>query len=96
MVYGYIFWLKHISIHQLTANLCFNIPFHLYFHDLILYEPIATVTGGVTTCTPDIGKLLRFMFFRYLYLGVNGSQSNNSPQIYVSTFLSTSAFMISS
>ena len=52
-----------------TANLCFNILFHLYFHDLVLDEPIATVTGGVTTYKyPDIDKLLCFMFFGYLYL----------------------------
>ena len=97
MVYGYIFWLKQIPIHQLTTNLCFNIPFHHYFHDLILDEPIATVTGGATTYTyPRYRQTATFHDFPLPFFGWNGSQSTNSPQIYVSTFLSTSTFMISS
>ena len=48
------FWLKQIPIHQLTPNLCFNIPFHLYIHDLVLDEPIGTLTCGVNTYVPPI------------------------------------------
>ena len=53
MVFG--FWLKQIPIHQLTHNLCFNTPFHLYIHDLVLDEPIGALTSGVNTYVPPTG-----------------------------------------
>ena len=39
------FWLKRIPIHQLTQNLCFNFPFHLYIHDQGLQQTFATLVG---------------------------------------------------
>ena len=30
-LFGYLFWLKRITVHQPTQSLCYNIPFHLYF-----------------------------------------------------------------
>ena len=64
MVFGYLFWLKRIPIHQLTPNVCFNISFHLYIHNLVLDEPIGTLTSGVNTYVPpNIGNLLHCMVF---------------------------------
>jgi len=54
MVFGYIFWAQTNTNHQLTPNLCLNIPFHFYIHDLVLDEPIGTLTSGVNTYIPLI------------------------------------------
>ena len=53
---GFFYWLKQKPIHQITQNLCFNIPFHLYIHDHVLDEPIHTLTSRVNMCTPHVGK----------------------------------------
>ena len=53
MVYGHHF-LAETDPNPPTPNLSFNIPFHLYIHDLVLDEPIATLIGGVTTYIPLI------------------------------------------
>ena len=47
---------RYVSIHQLTHNLCFNIPFHLYIHDHDLEQAICTLTSGANVCILDMGK----------------------------------------
>ena len=39
------FSLKRTPIHQLTQNLCFNIPFYLYIRDQGLQQTFATLVG---------------------------------------------------
>ena len=36
--YGQMGWLRRIPIHQITSNVGFRIPFHLYIHDCDLEE----------------------------------------------------------
>ena len=42
-----LFGCKWIPVQQLTPNLCFNIPFHLCIHDLVLDEPIPALTTTI-------------------------------------------------
>ena len=58
------FWLKQKLTPQLTQNLCFNIRFHLYIHDLILDEPIGTLTSRVNA----------YMYPRYRHTNIYGFQ----------------------
>ena len=48
------FLLKRIPIHQLTQDLCYNLPFHLYIHDQGLQQTFATLTCGVNMYEPHI------------------------------------------
>ena len=90
MFYGFrlpFFWLKRIRIHQLTPNLCFNIPFHLNIHDLVLDEPIGTLTSGLTHTYPDIGNMLRFIVFGYLFLAeTDTNPPTNSKSMFQHSF----------
>ena len=47
-------WLRWIPIHQITSNLGFSIPFHLYIHDCDLEEASVTLTCGVFRYIPLI------------------------------------------
>ena len=77
------FCLKWIPIHQLTPNLCFNIPFHLYIHDFVLDEIIATLTSGVNTYVPRYS----FMVFSYLFLAqTDTNPSTNSKSMFQHSF----------
>ena len=46
-------WLRQIPIHQMTSNLGFSIPFHLYIHDHDL-EASGTLTCGAFMYVPPI------------------------------------------
>jgi len=78
MVSVAFFWLKQIPIHQLTHNLCFNISFRLYIHDLVLDEPIGTLPIGVNT---DIGKQLCFMVFGYIFWAQTDTNHQLTPNL---------------
>ena len=52
---GYFIWLKWIPIYEITQNLGFSIPFHLYIHDQHSRQAGCT---GEHACTPDAGILL--------------------------------------
>ena len=73
MVFGYLFWLKRIPIHELTPNLCFNIPFHLYIHDEDLQQAFGTLTYGVNMYVPPI--LANRYILWYLFL----AQTDTNP-----------------
>ena len=47
-------WLRRIPIHQMTSNLDFSIPFHLYIHDHDLEEASGTLTCGAFMYVPLI------------------------------------------
>ena len=53
MVFSYLYLAK-TETNPPTQNLCFNIHFHLYIHDLVLDEPIGTLTSRVNTYVPQI------------------------------------------
>ena len=59
--YGYILWysvtfiwLRRIPIHQITSNLGFSIPFHLYIHNHDLEKASGTLTCGALMYVPLI------------------------------------------
>ena len=63
--------LKQMAIHQITSNLGFSIPFHLYIHDHDLEQASVTLTCGVLMYVPPISQnaQVRFLVCSYLYLG---------------------------
>ena len=75
---GYIFWylvtliwVRWIPIHQITSNLGFSIPFHLYSRDHDSEQVSGTLSCGVFMYVPLIlpNAQVRFLVFGYLYLG---------------------------
>ena len=47
-------WFRWIPIHQITSNLGFSIPFHLYIHDHDLEQASGTLTCGAFMCIHPI------------------------------------------
>ena len=62
-----------------TPNLCLNIPFHFYIHDLVLDEPIGTLTSMVNIYVPHYRETAMFHGFGYLLLAqTDTNQPTNS------------------
>ena len=91
-LFDYLFWLKRIPIHQLTQNLCYNVPFHLYIHDQGLQQTFTTLPCRVNMYETPLYEQLYFTY-SVTFFGSNEYQFNQL-KIYVLTFLSTSTFMI--
>ena len=70
------FGVKQITIHQLTQNLGFNIPFHPYVHDHNLEQAICTATCGICMYL-GYGKTATFRSIRLPISGSDEHQSTN-------------------